>query len=319
MHKLQGATFDNVQILASKYFNKNLAYVAFTRHKYELDIYHSFINNNELVKILSRDGSKDTTLDYEQISKEILNYQEIQPLGDLGYMAFHHRELVKELELIGDKGVSFCTGMHERGLVAGLVEHDHKQYVVLEQEKEFKLYNHNTFCHNDENDLINSIGHFVTVNKSWNETNKSFNAELHSSGLSLLDSEAPVSNKEQNVFVLGRGVDVLQKEIVALESKYQKPANFLVQGDIYGIYRGSASVGDKEYGLVETAMELRVLAKENFTNVENDKWIAVGENHPAVAIRQDEAPSEYVFDVKNKDCLADVKQIKTADLGGVQF
>ena len=307
VHKLQGATFDNVQILASKYFNKNLAYVAFTRHREELDIYHSFANNAELIKVMGRDGSKDTTLDYERISKEILNYNEIQPLGDLGYMAFHHRELVKELEIIGDKGVSFCTGIHERGLVAGLVEHDHKQYVVLEQEKEFKLYNQNAFYHNDkqelgndEQELTNSIGCFVTVNKSWNETNKNFNAELHNSGLSLLDSEAPVS-KEQSVFVLGRGVDALQKEIVALESKYQKPANFLIQEDIYGIYRGSASIGDKEYGLVETAAELRVLAKENFTEIEKDKWIAVGENHQAVVIQQEEAPIEYIFDAENSN------------------
>lgn len=307
IHKLQGATFDNTQVLTSKYFNRNLANVAFTRHRHEMNIYHPHSDIPELVKTLSRDGGKDTTLDYPYITKEILNYREIQPLGDLGYMAFHHRELVKELELIGDKATSFITSKQERGFFAGMVEHNDKRYVILEQEKEFKLYNQKCFD-DDEKELINSVGCFVAITKSWDENRRGFNAMVSNTGLSLLESDESYEAKEQNIFVLGKGVEEIQNKIASLESRYHKPINFsAVSENIYGIYRGSANVGEKEYGVVETVSGLRMLSKEGIDGIKNNKWVVVGDNQRAVAINQKEAPVEYIFNTEVKQTV-DVAQ-----------
>ena len=296
IHKLQGATFDDTQVLVSKYFNSNLANVALTRHRQEMNIYHPCSDEEELARLLSRDGSKDTTLDYPYINQEIVNYGEIQELGDLGYMAFHHRELIKELELSGGKAVSFMTFKQERGLIAGIVEHHDKRYVVLEQAKEFKLYNEKFFA-SEEKELIDSVGCFVTITKEWDASQRGFNAGVSNTGLSLLPNESHEA-KERAMFVLGEGVEALHNKITTLEERYHKPINFSVIGeDTYGIYRGSTNICEKEYGILETTSNIRML--ESLIGIGNDSWVVVGDE--VTPIDHQEVPTEQVFSEKRPD------------------
>lgn len=69
IHKTQGATVDRSFVLASKTMDRHLAYVAMTRHRQGVELHASreeFRNGMEgLSKSLSRDGAKETTLDYE--------------------------------------------------------------------------------------------------------------------------------------------------------------------------------------------------------------------------------------------------------------
>jgi len=67
IHKGQGVTVDRSYVLASKYFDRHATYVSATRHRDSVDIFYdheSFSNKQALVKILSRERSKDITLDY---------------------------------------------------------------------------------------------------------------------------------------------------------------------------------------------------------------------------------------------------------------
>lgn len=67
IHKGQGVTVDRSYVLASKYFNRHATYVSATRHRSSCDIFYdheSFSNKAELIKTLSRERSKDITLDY---------------------------------------------------------------------------------------------------------------------------------------------------------------------------------------------------------------------------------------------------------------
>ena len=290
IHKLQGATFDDTQVLVSPYFNRNLVNVAFTRHRHEMNIYHSQ-DLPDLIKTLSRDGSKDTTLDYPY-AKDIISYRDIQPLGDIGYTAFHHRDLVKELERIGEKDVSFMTSKQERGLVAGVVDHNSKQYLVLEQEKVFKLYNQKCFDAETETELVNNIGCFVAITKNWNEGSHSFSAAISNTGLSLLE---PSERSKEHVFVLGKGVGELQDNIVSLESKYQKPVDFNNESTC-GIYRGLTNVGDTKYGLIETVSSLKMLLAERVDGIEENKWI-MSKDH-VTAISQSDVPKECLFEAQ---------------------
>ncbi|MCZ8260602.1 MAG: Ti-type conjugative transfer relaxase TraA [Beijerinckiaceae bacterium] len=69
IHKTQGATVDKAFVLASKTMDRHLAYVAMTRHRQGVELHASreeFKDGMEgLSKSFSRDGAKETTLDYE--------------------------------------------------------------------------------------------------------------------------------------------------------------------------------------------------------------------------------------------------------------
>lgn len=85
IHKSQGATVDRVKVLASLSLDRHLTYVAMTRHREDLQLYHgtrSFSFNGGLTKVLSRKNSKETTLDYErgQLYRDALRFAETRGL-----------------------------------------------------------------------------------------------------------------------------------------------------------------------------------------------------------------------------------------------
>jgi Ti-type conjugative transfer relaxase TraA len=302
VHKLQGATFDDVQVLVSNYFNRNIGYVAFTRHKYELNIYHSFKTDEELVNALSRSSSKDTTLDYPYIGQQIVRYDDVQTLGDLGYLAFHNRELIEELELVGEKKVSFITGKLESGLVSGLVTYRGGQYLVLEQEQEFKLYNQKSFGSQSTQELTGNIGCLVKVAKNWEEEQGGFRVKIDNTGLCLLEDGRRVFHGEHvsSIFVLGQGVLGIQNDIATLEERYNKAVTLPRDGlpnDIYGVYRGLAQVRDREYGVLETKEELR-LFKEPLVAMEKDSWVKMETNSGVIPVAMEAVPREYIFELE---------------------
>lgn len=69
IHKTQGATVDKAFVLASKTMDRHLAYVAMSRHRQGVELHASREEFKDgmagLSKSLSRDGAKETTLDYE--------------------------------------------------------------------------------------------------------------------------------------------------------------------------------------------------------------------------------------------------------------
>ncbi|MBB3458823.1 Ti-type conjugative transfer relaxase TraA [Rhizobium sp. BK313] len=69
IHKSQGATVDQVKVLASLSLDRHLTYVAMTRHREDLHLYYatrSFARAGGLIQMLSRTNAKETTLDYER-------------------------------------------------------------------------------------------------------------------------------------------------------------------------------------------------------------------------------------------------------------
>ncbi|SIQ89373.1 plasmid mobilization system relaxase [Rhizobium sp. RU33A] len=69
IHKSQGATVEQVKVLASLSLDRHLTYVAMTRHRQELSVYYgrrSFKKAGGLGRVLSRKNAKETTLDYEE-------------------------------------------------------------------------------------------------------------------------------------------------------------------------------------------------------------------------------------------------------------
>lgn len=68
VHKSQGMTAKNVKVLIdSKYWDRNLSFVAMTRHKHSLKLYADRINHpnlNALKRTLSRNNIKDNVIDW---------------------------------------------------------------------------------------------------------------------------------------------------------------------------------------------------------------------------------------------------------------
>ncbi|UTP40932.1 Ti-type conjugative transfer relaxase TraA [Phenylobacterium sp. LH3H17] len=67
IHKSQGVTVDRAHVLASGHLDRHAAYVALSRHRARADLHYdreTFAQDRDLVRALSRDRAKDTTLDY---------------------------------------------------------------------------------------------------------------------------------------------------------------------------------------------------------------------------------------------------------------
>jgi Ti-type conjugative transfer relaxase TraA len=67
VHRAQGATVDDVHVLASRLMDRHSAYVALSRHRYEVTLhydYDQFASYANLAETLGRERSKDMALDY---------------------------------------------------------------------------------------------------------------------------------------------------------------------------------------------------------------------------------------------------------------
>src|SRR4051812_15232401 len=68
IHKAQGVTVDRAHVLASAHMDRHAAYVGLTRHREGLELHwarEDLRNRTGLDRALSRERSKDTTLDYQ--------------------------------------------------------------------------------------------------------------------------------------------------------------------------------------------------------------------------------------------------------------
>lgn len=73
VHKSQGVTVDRSYVLATKGFDRHLAYVALSRHRDDVTLVHSretFADHATLTSVLSRERGKDTTLDFREELRE---------------------------------------------------------------------------------------------------------------------------------------------------------------------------------------------------------------------------------------------------------
>ncbi|MCP3960791.1 MAG: AAA family ATPase [bacterium] len=75
VHKAQGATVDRAYVLADRGFDRNLSYVALTRHRHQLALYvdqETFASDDQLQRVLAREPRKDLARDYRPIHAESL-------------------------------------------------------------------------------------------------------------------------------------------------------------------------------------------------------------------------------------------------------
>lgn len=74
VHKAQGVTVDRSFVLATEGFDRHLTYVAFSRHRENLDVVYSresFRSEDHMARMLSRERAKDVTTDYASQSASV--------------------------------------------------------------------------------------------------------------------------------------------------------------------------------------------------------------------------------------------------------
>jgi len=109
IHKSQGATVDRSFVLASKYMDRHLSYVAMTRHRNDAKLYvnqEDFKNMAALTAQLGRGGGKETTVDYlGHVNLDLPKRNYLAPLSAFEramtqyVQAFHSIEKQKEMGL----------------------------------------------------------------------------------------------------------------------------------------------------------------------------------------------------------------------------
>ena len=70
VHKAQGVTVDRAYVLADRSFDRNLAYVALTRHRHQLALYvdhETFASGEQLQQVFAREPRKDLARDYSTL------------------------------------------------------------------------------------------------------------------------------------------------------------------------------------------------------------------------------------------------------------
>ncbi len=129
IHKSQGATVDQVKVLASLSLDRHLTYVAMTRHREDLSLYYgrrSFGKAGGLAAILSRRNSKETTLDYDggPFYRQALHFAESRGLHLVRVartLVAHRLEwMVRQRDRLIDLGHRFAAVGAERGLGRGI-------------------------------------------------------------------------------------------------------------------------------------------------------------------------------------------------------
>jgi len=81
IHKAQGVTVDRTYVLASKYMDSHATYVGMSRHRNSADLFYSreeFANEKALTQTLSRERSKDVSLDYGELRKAFAEHRGIE-------------------------------------------------------------------------------------------------------------------------------------------------------------------------------------------------------------------------------------------------
>ena len=78
IHKSQGVTVDRAHLLASPRLDRHAAYVALSRHRDRVDLHYAteaIASRARLDAILSRDGAKDTSLDYDEARRPAADWR----------------------------------------------------------------------------------------------------------------------------------------------------------------------------------------------------------------------------------------------------
>lgn len=131
IHKSQGATVDQVKVLASLSLDRHLTYVAMTRHREDLAVYYgrrSFARNGGLMPTLSRRNAKETTLDYEKSAfyREALRFAEARGLNLVNVARTLVRDrldwVVSQKQKLAKLGLRLAAVAGKLGLVRGAAQ-----------------------------------------------------------------------------------------------------------------------------------------------------------------------------------------------------
>jgi Ti-type conjugative transfer relaxase TraA len=117
VHKAQGVTVDRSYLLTSKYYDAHSTYVGMSRHRESCDVFSSreqFKNEKELASSLSRNRTKDVTLDYTKPWLECVHQREIQPDPLLDSLLSLHNRFEQHASFYENQAKVFLDTRYEK-------------------------------------------------------------------------------------------------------------------------------------------------------------------------------------------------------------
>lgn len=171
VHKAQGVTVDRSYVLASKYFDRHVTYVAMTRHREGVELFYNrddFPSYKNLEQTLSKERTKDISLDYidsrgietpgqiksQQYKAYDIGQDRLKAAEERLIQRGDEKRMAKEIKAlehhIGRK-VSMEIEDGEKGIFRGVARLDGKRFGMLEQEDmSVKLVGYE-YCHGLDN------------------------------------------------------------------------------------------------------------------------------------------------------------------------
>jgi len=141
IHKAQGVTVDRSYVLASKGLDRHAIYVAMSRHREKAELFwgkDEFLNKAELKQRLSRDRSKDVTLDYFNRNIERAEQSEITKwitqANSIDELQEEFTKLCREGESMLGKYLAEFSGLEQKGV--GAKGQNVLETVLEQQEKQ---------------------------------------------------------------------------------------------------------------------------------------------------------------------------------------
>lgn len=137
VHKSQGVTVDRTLVLASQFFNRFLTYVVMSRHREGVDMYYGadkFKNFLGLCRVLSRDRTKDMSIDYGK-TRGFDTGNLSKSFDLLKHVAPEHADKIRDAlpKLNGKYGMTFSTTLHPgaQGKLLGVGQLDGQKYALM--------------------------------------------------------------------------------------------------------------------------------------------------------------------------------------------
>ncbi|MGY5795397.1 BID domain-containing protein, partial len=315
IHKSQGATVDQVKVLASLSLDRHLTYVAMTRHREDLAVYYgriSFAKNGGLIPILSRKSAKETTLDYEKSAfyRVALRFAEARGLNLVNVARSLVRDrlewIVGQKQKLANLGVRLAAVAGKLGLVRSAA-----QSPTQNNTKEAKpiVSGRTTFAKSIEQAIEDKVEADPGLKKQWEEVSTRFH---------LVYAQAESAFKAVNVDAMLKDESVAKSAIAKIGSE---PESFGALKGKTGILASRADREEREKAQtnapalarnLERYLRQRAEAERKFEVEERAVRLKVSIDIPALSANAKQA-LEHVRDAIDRNDLAAGLEYALAD------
>ena len=315
VYKAQGVTVDRAHVLASRYFDRHSTYVAMSRHREGVELYVNqaeFPSFTLLSKNLSRDRSKDISLDYAQHrgveideSKRLSDRE--TSLADLysrtltperlaaaearldaRAKAREKRLMIEQAEKKVGRSFDFQISKGDRGVYLGLVEIGDQRYGALSQPAGVAKLIPESYLDSK------AIGKRMEITTHFNKQNQ----------IALWAIQPELRAQYERTL-----------DIQKIEKAYGNiPVDFRLQAGDRGIYRCISKIGEERYGVMQQEDRVKAIPESCLLSRKENKPMVIEERYNDAGDRTLVAVQPKTLEMEQQLSEQSVEKTKKIDL-----